>query len=76
MTRRSTSRITHVTLRRGTRYRIIEGDRLSEHRVVERGVEVEVRRLALAPGEVAAYVLDRNVLLVAYDDEVRAERTA
>jgi hypothetical protein len=63
-------RIPFITLRYGTRYRIVEGDRLSEARVLERDTEAQVRRLAFAPREVAAYVLDHDVLLVAHEGEM------
>jgi hypothetical protein len=43
---------------------------------LERDVEVEVRRLAFEPGEVAAYVWNREVVLVEFDDERRGVRTA
>jgi hypothetical protein len=75
VTRTTAPSLTHVTLRCGTRYLVIEGDRLSEPRVLESDVEVEVRRLAFGPGEVAAYMLDGEVMLVAYEDEPRSERT-
>ena len=75
MTLHSPPRITHVTLRRGTRYRVIEPDGVSESHVLERDAEVEVRHLAFEPQELATYVIDGDVLLVAYEDEVRGPRT-
>jgi hypothetical protein len=37
---------------------------------------VVVRRLALEPGEVAAYVMNDEVVLVEFEDERRGARTA
>lgn len=56
------TRIRTVILRAGTRYRLL-GLICAEPRVLERDVEVEVRRLAFEPGEVAAYVWNRQVVL-------------
>jgi hypothetical protein len=69
------TRIRTVTLRAGTRYRLL-GHTCAEARVLERDVEVAVRRLAFEPGEVAAYVWNRDVVLVEFDDERRGVRTA
>jgi hypothetical protein len=69
------TRIWTVTLRAGTRYRLL-GHPWAEPGVLERDVEVEVRRLAFERGEVAAYVLGDKVMLVEFDDERRGERTA
>ena len=66
--------ISVVVLRAGTRYRSVEGDRLSEYRLLEGDVDVRVGRLA-EPGEVGLYLLGPRVLLVAHEDEVRGART-
>ncbi len=65
-----------VTLRAGTRYRLMRYDGFSEQRVLERDVETLVRRLALEPGEVAAYVLGDEVLLVEFEGERRDNKAA
>jgi hypothetical protein len=44
--------------------------------VLERDVEVDVRRRAFEPGEVAAYVVNGEVVLVGFEEERRGERTA
>jgi hypothetical protein len=74
--RRSMPSIRTVTLRAGTKYRLMQGDGVSERRVLERDAEVAVRCLAFEPGEVAAYVLDDEVVLVEFEDERRGARTA
>ncbi len=64
-------RITHVTLLPGTVYTSVYRDRMSGPERLEAAVMVEVRMLALEPGEVGMYALGDMLFLVAYEDEVR-----
>jgi hypothetical protein len=61
------SRLTQVALRAGTIFRGVEGGRLSPPRVLAEDTEVEVRRLAVQPGEVSGFAM---VMVVDFLDEV------
>ena len=61
-------RLAQVTLRAGTIFRLVEGGRLSAPCVLDQDTEVEVRRLALQPGDVSVFAM---VMVVDFLDEVR-----
>lgn len=67
-------RLRRVTLRAGTRYRVVEDASTSEYRVLERDAEVEVRLLAMHSGQQGMYVMGDVLLVVEHDDEVRGPR--
>ncbi len=67
-------RIERVTLRAGTRYRVIGNGDVSAYQVLEADTEVKVQALALRLGEQGVYRVDGQVIVVEYRDEVRGRR--